>query len=53
MFFLDLSFVPILEKIQDRLPTIKTFVIMTDEEHMPDTTLRNATCYETLLAAGR
>ena len=51
-FFLDLSFVPILEKLQDRLPTIKTFVIMTDEEHMPETTLRNATCYETLLAQG-
>lgn len=51
-FFLDLTFVPILEAIQDKLPTIETFVIMTDEEHMPDTSLRNATCYETLIADG-
>ena len=53
VFFLDLTFVPILEAIQDKLPTIETFVIMTDEEHMPETSLRNATCYETLIADGR
>ena len=50
--FLDLTFVPVLEAIQDKLPGIKSFIIMTDEEHMPETTLRHVTCYETLLETG-
>jgi fatty-acyl-CoA synthase len=52
LFFLDLTFVPVLEAIQDRLPDIESFVIMTDDGHMPETTLRNAIAYETLLAEG-
>ncbi len=52
LFFLDLTFVPVLEKIQDTIPKVKSFIIMTDEEHMPDTSLREAVCYETLLAEG-
>ena len=50
--FLDLTFVPILEALQDRLPEVRGFVVMTDEAHMPETGLRNAICYETLIAAG-
>jgi len=51
--FLDLSFVALVEGIADRLATVKGFVIMTDEAHMPATTLKNARCYETLLKAER
>ncbi len=48
--FTDLTFVPIFEKLQDRLPKVKGFVIMTDPAHMPvETKLRNAICYEELL----
>jgi len=51
--FLDLTFVPILEALQDRLPGVKGFVVMTDKAHMPaDTTLSNAICFETLIATG-
>ena len=51
--FTDLTFVPLLEALQERLPRVKGFIIMTDEAHMPPaTTLRNPVCYETLLAAG-
>ncbi|HUF45742.1 MAG TPA: long-chain-fatty-acid--CoA ligase [Aestuariivirgaceae bacterium] len=51
--FLDLSFVPILEAIQDKLPKVKGFVVMTDKAHMPaDISLRNPVCYETLIATG-
>ncbi|MFO1088377.1 MAG: long-chain-fatty-acid--CoA ligase [Hyphomicrobiales bacterium] len=51
--FLDLTFVPILEGIADRLPKVKGYVVMTDEAHMPkDTKLPNAIAYETLLAEG-
>ena len=33
--FIDLSFVSLFEKLQDRLPDVKGFVIMTDADHMP------------------
>ncbi len=51
--FTDLTFVPMFEKLQDRLPKVKGFVILTDEAHMPaSTTLKNPVCYETLIAEG-
>ncbi len=51
--FLDLTFVPILEGVQDRLPDVKGFVIMTDGAHMPDaTTLKNVISYEDLIGEG-
>ncbi len=49
--FTDLTFVPLLEKVAPSLTTVKGYVIMTDEAHMPETSLPNALCYETLLAA--
>jgi fatty-acyl-CoA synthase len=48
--FTDVAFVPILEQLQDKMPTVKGFIVLTDEAHMPDTSLRNAQCYETLIA---
>ncbi len=50
--FTDLSFVPLFEKLQATLPGVKGFVIMTDRAHMPDTGLKNAMCYEELVASG-
>jgi fatty-acyl-CoA synthase len=49
--FLDLTFVPLLEAIADKLSGVKGFVIMTDEANMPESKLPNTLCYETLLAA--
>jgi len=46
----DLTFVPLLEKIADKLPTVERFIIYTDRAHMPATTLRNAVPYEEWLA---
>jgi acyl-CoA synthetase (AMP-forming)/AMP-acid ligase II len=51
IIFTDLTFVPLLEAIADQLTTVKAFVIMTDEDHMPTTKLPNVLCYETLIAA--
>jgi len=48
--FTDLTFVPLCVAIQDKCPGIKGFVVMTDRAHMPDAKLRNAICYEDLLA---
>jgi 3-(methylthio)propionyl---CoA ligase len=42
----DLTFVPLLEKLADRLPTIERYVILTDAAHMPQTSLKNAIAYE-------
>jgi acyl-CoA synthetase (AMP-forming)/AMP-acid ligase II len=46
VMFLDLTFVPLMEKLQDQLKTIERFVIFTDAAHMPKTALRNAVPYE-------
>lgn len=48
--FIDTTFVPLLEALQSKLPKVKGYIIMTDEAHMPQTSLNNALCYETLLA---
>jgi acyl-CoA synthetase (AMP-forming)/AMP-acid ligase II len=50
--FTDLSFVPIFERIADKLPKVKGYIVMTDAAHMPNTTLKNVHCYEDLLTSG-
>jgi fatty-acyl-CoA synthase len=51
--FIDLTFVPLFEKLQDSLPHVKGFIIMTDAQHMPaSTSLRNPVCYEDLIREG-
>ncbi|MGE3988246.1 long-chain-fatty-acid--CoA ligase [Pseudorhodoplanes sp.] len=42
----DLTFVPLLEKLADRLPGIERTIVLTDEAHMPQTHLKNAVPYE-------
>ena len=49
--FVDLSFVELLEAMIEQITCVEGFIILTDEAHMPDTSLPNALCYETLLAA--
>ncbi|MBT8108039.1 MAG: long-chain-fatty-acid--CoA ligase [Gammaproteobacteria bacterium] len=49
--FTDLMFVPLLEKLLPHIPHVEGFVVMTDEAHMPDTSLPNVMCYESLLGA--
>lgn len=47
--FVDLSFVELLEPLQERLQSVKGFVVMTDAAHMPETTLEPLFCFESLL----
>ncbi len=42
----DLTFLPLLEKIADRLKPIERYVVLTDKAHMPATPLKNAVAYE-------
>jgi len=47
----DVMFVPLLESMADKIGNVEGFIVMTDEAHMPQTSLPNVVCYETLLAA--
>jgi fatty-acyl-CoA synthase len=46
LMLVDLTFVPLVEKLAARLPSIERYVVLTDAAHMPATSLRNAVCYE-------
>src|ERR1700760_1121263 len=48
----DLTFVPILEKIADKLPSVERYIVLTDAAHMPQTTLKGAVAYEDWIAQG-
>ena len=50
MVMTDLTFVPLLEAMADRLPTVERFVVFTDHAHMPATKLKNAVAYEDWIA---
>jgi fatty-acyl-CoA synthase len=50
ILFIDLTFVPLAEALAANLPSIKKYIILTDEAHMPATTLPNAVAYESWLA---
>lgn len=47
--FLDPMFVPLLEGIHSKLPSVQGYVILANAEQIPDTSLPNVFCYETLL----
>ena len=49
VIFTDLTFVPLLEEIADELSGVEAFIVMTDEDHMPKTSLPNVHCYERLV----
>lgn len=48
--FIDLTFLPLIEKLIDHIPQVEGFIIMTDEANMPETKLSNVYCYENLMA---
>jgi fatty-acyl-CoA synthase len=48
--FLDLTFVPLMEKLADRLTSVERFIVLTDGAHMPATRLKKAVAYEDWLA---
>ena len=47
--FVDLSFVGLVESLMETLKSVKGVIILTDKEHMPETSLENVHCYEELL----
>ena len=51
IMFVDLTFLPIVEKLQSSFGTVEKYIVLTDAEHMPDTTLPNAVAYEDWIGA--
>ncbi len=46
---LDVAFLPLLEQLDGKIPSVKGIIVMTDAANMPETTLTNVYCYESLL----
>ncbi len=46
VMMVDLTFLPLLEKLADKFTSIERYVVLTDAAHMPATPLRNAVPYE-------
>jgi fatty-acyl-CoA synthase len=50
ILFVDLTFLPLVEKIAPSVPSLEKVIVMTDRDHMPATTLATVACYEDWLA---
>jgi fatty-acyl-CoA synthase len=51
ILFFDLSFLPLIEAVANRMKSIEAFVALTDRAHMPATSrVRDLLCYEDMLA---
>ncbi len=50
LMLVDLTFVPMLEAIAEKLPAIERYIVLTDRAHMPQTKLKNAVAYEDWIA---
>ena len=51
--FVDLTFMPIVEKIAASVKSLKKVIVLTDAAHMPQTALPNVVAYEEWLGRGR
>ncbi|MEZ5661450.1 MAG: 3-(methylthio)propionyl-CoA ligase [Burkholderiaceae bacterium] len=52
MFF-DVTFLPIIEAIAAKCPTVKSWILMTDADRQPESGIPGLVNYETMLAGGR
>ena len=52
VLIIDVDLVPIIEKVIDQCPLVKTCIILCDDDDLPKTKLPNTLSYETFLASG-
>jgi fatty-acyl-CoA synthase len=50
VMMVDTTFVPLVERLADKLKPIERYVVLTDAAHMPPTALKNAVTYEEWIA---
>ncbi|NIM70262.1 MAG: long-chain-fatty-acid--CoA ligase [Xanthomonadales bacterium] len=50
LMFVDLTFVPLLEALAPKLPTIEKYIVLTDAGHLPESGPPNMVAYEDWLA---
>ena len=46
LLFVDLTFLPVVEAIADKVPSLEKIIVLTDAAHMPETKIKNAVAYE-------
>lgn len=46
MIFVDPTFVPLLQAIAGKLPSVEKYIVLTDAAHLPQTSLKGAVAYE-------
>src|SRR5699024_9529472 len=52
VLFIDEDILPLIEKVQDHLKTVETFIVMTDKPDLPASTLTPLYSYEELIHTG-
>src|SRR5699024_4265506 len=52
VIFVDEDILPLVDKVQDHLKSVHTFVVMTDKAELPDNQLKNVYSYEDLIDQG-
>jgi acyl-CoA synthetase (AMP-forming)/AMP-acid ligase II len=52
VLLLDSTFVPVVEKLFDQLPSVRLIVLMVDRSSMPECNIPNVVCYEDFLQRG-
>ncbi len=50
--FVDPDFVPLAQALAPECPGVQGWIVLTSEEHMPQSSLDNLLCFESLVAAG-
>ncbi|MFC0186753.1 long-chain fatty acid--CoA ligase [Fictibacillus aquaticus] len=52
VLLVDEDLLPLIERVRDQIPTVEAFIVMTDRDELPETTLEPVYSYEKLLAEG-
>ncbi|GIU66874.1 hypothetical protein PsB1_1028 [Candidatus Phycosocius spiralis] len=50
LIFTDLTFLPLLEALKDKLATVARYVVLTDKDHMPECGLKGVIDYESWIS---
>lgn len=52
ILLVDKDFLPLIERVMDRIPTVESIIVMTDEEELPKSELKPLYLYEKLIRNG-